>query len=356
MSTNVSLRLRWVSFDFTTFAIECYTGKKYQPKKTHTHTKFISILFLCKHILFYFLFQKFRKYFHEFWVNRIKMFEVKINLLYVRALTKVRITNFMRELSSPVKYIRKTQYTTFESSVFHFLIWCIACLLMTRKTRNKNTVVRKMNCGIKYIKKCARCEYLLEIHIRVYLSVWVCESQIKMNDSYENRNWQANDVVLCRPHIILVDLIPSFGCILYTTLGAQDNVWCVCDRRLFSVYFLLWVCHGWSCHNSKISFLPKRMHSVMCKDTDWRGIQRIQQLQQKIKTSKQTTKAKNTQTKNEKKTYPSQNKWIQIKYIHSQATLEKYDTVNRMRFTFWVHLVIFRSSHRMGSQTFNTYV
>lgn len=40
--------------------------------------------------------------------------------------------------------------------------------------------------------------------------------------------------------------------------------------------------------------------------------------------------------------------------IFIRSSTEKYDTVNRMRFTFRVQLVIFRSSHRIGGSTAHT--
>lgn len=196
--------------------------------------------------------------------------------------------------------------------------------------------------------------FLLLEHLypRVYVA---CVSQIKMNDSYENRNWQAKNVVLCRRHIILDDLMPSFGCISCTTLEASA----IFDGRLFSFCFSLFlfyfnfiqlrVCHGWSCHNSKISFLPKRMHSVMRKDTD----EIYEAYEQKIKT-KQNNQT-NRQQKRRQHTNKSEAKINGFKLnIFIRSSTEKYDTVNRMRFTFRVQLVIFRSSHRIGGSTAHT--
>lgn len=159
-------------------------------------------------------------------------------------------------------------------SSFSIFIWCIVCLLMTRKTRNKNTAfVRKMNCGIK---KCAMWIFF------AWAFISVCVSQIKMNDSYENRNWQAKNVVLCRRHIILNDLMPSFGCISCTTLEAWIRCVCVCvigDCFRF-VFYPTESLSRVILSQFKNIFLPKRMHSVMRKDTD----EIYEEYKEKIKT------------------------------------------------------------------------
>lgn len=166
----------------------------------------------------------------------------------------------------------------------------------------KLRIVRKMNCGIK---RCAMWIFLLLEHLypRVHVA---CVSQIKMNDSYENRNWQAKNVVLCRRHIILDDLMPSFGCISCTTLEASA----IFDGRLFSFRFaflcfcFISILFNWEFVTGDLVTIQKCLSyqkecTPWCAKTLTRYTRHTNRKSKQNKTTKQTDNKRgdNTQTK-----------------------------------------------------------
>lgn len=165
------------------------------------------------------------------------------------------------------------------------------------------------------------------------MCVCVTDHKQEMNDLYENRNWQTQNIVLFRRrprHIILSDLITSFECISYNCIIESLNLrlkqCLMCDRRLFSV-LLLFYSFGLSrmiLSQFKNIFSPKRMHSVMREDTD-------------EVCEKNKTKQANKQQKQRSHTHTQKRIRVKINGLKLNIFIrgnKKYDTVNQMRFTF----------------------